>query len=150
MPDIRSAYLAAPLFVAPMLVNTGLQNKLLEAMALGRVCITTPRALSAMGKDPGATVISAGEPEDFAREIARWLDDEEGQIRMGRRPDNGSPRRSIGRQPRQPCCLADESCPKGRFSLIRPRIFEHRRPFPFDASRSFTDPRRTGCALPKT
>ena len=83
VPDIRSAYLAAPLFVAPMLVNTGLQNKLLEAMALRRVCITTPRALSAMGKDPGATVTSAGEPEDFAREIARWLDDEEGRIRMG-------------------------------------------------------------------
>ena len=84
VPDIRSAYLAAPLFVAPMLVNTGLQNKLLEAMALGRVCITTPRALSAMGKDPGATVTSAEEPEDFAREIARWLDDEEGRIQMGK------------------------------------------------------------------
>lgn len=83
VPDIRSAYLAAPLFVAPMLVNTGLQNKLLEAMALGRVCITTPRALSAMGKDPGATVTSAEEPEEFAREIARWLDDEEGRIQMG-------------------------------------------------------------------
>ena len=66
-----------------MLVNTGLQNKLLEAMALGRVCITTPRALSAMGKEPGATVTSAEEPEEFAREIARWLDDEEGRIRMG-------------------------------------------------------------------
>ena len=83
VPDIRSAYLAAPLFIAPMLVNTGLQNKLLEAMALGRVCITTPRALSAMGKDPGSTVVSAEEPEDFAREIVRWLDDEEGRIRMG-------------------------------------------------------------------
>ena len=83
VPDIRSAYLAAPLFVAPMLVNTGLQNKLLEAMALGRVCITTPRALSAMGKDPGATVTSAEEPGDFARKIARWLDDEEGRIQMG-------------------------------------------------------------------
>ena len=39
VPDIRSAYMAAPIFLAPMLVNTGLQNKLLEALALERVCI---------------------------------------------------------------------------------------------------------------
>jgi len=84
VPDIRSAYLAAPLFVAPMLVNTGLQNKLLEAMALRRVCITTPRALSAMGKDPGATVVSAENPADFALQIARWLDDEGRRRQMGR------------------------------------------------------------------
>jgi len=74
VPDIRSSYLAAPLFVAPMLVNTGLQNKLLEAMALERVCITTPRALSALGKDPGNAVITGSTPAEFASQIARWVD----------------------------------------------------------------------------
>jgi len=74
VPDIRSSYLAAPLFVAPMLVNTGLQNKLLEAMALERVCITTPRALSALGKDPGNAVITGSTPVEFASQIARWID----------------------------------------------------------------------------
>lgn len=67
--DIRAAYLAAPLFVAPMLVNTGLQNKLLEAMALERVCITTPRAVAALGIPTGKTVITAESPEEFAAAI---------------------------------------------------------------------------------
>ena len=74
VPDIRSSYLAAPIFVAPMLVNTGLQNKLLEAMALERVCITTPRALSALGKDSENTVITASSPAEFASQIAHWID----------------------------------------------------------------------------
>ena len=84
VPDIRSSYLAAPLFVAPMLVNTGLQNKLLEAMALERVCITTPRALSALGKDPKNTVVIGSNPTEFAAEIVCWLDRPDACRNMGK------------------------------------------------------------------
>lgn len=69
VPDIRAAYLAAPIFVAPMLVNTGLQNKLLEAMALERTCITTDRALFALGKDTHGCVITAEDAASFAKAI---------------------------------------------------------------------------------
>ena len=41
-----------------------------------------PQSGAEMPKSP-LTVASAEEPEDFAREIARWLDDEEGRKRMG-------------------------------------------------------------------
>jgi len=88
VPDIRSAYLSAPLFVAPMLVNTGLQNKLLEAMALARVCITTPRTLSALGKDPGTTIVPAENPDQFARQIERWLDVPEQGRELGNQARN--------------------------------------------------------------
>lgn len=81
--DIRSAYLAAPIFIAPMLVNTGLQNKLLEAMALERACITTPRALAALGCDTGATVSTAETADQFAAEIAGLLEDSGRRERMG-------------------------------------------------------------------
>ncbi len=83
--DIRTSYLAAPLFVAPMLVNTGLQNKLLEAMALERVCITTPRALSALGKDPENIVITSSTPAEFASQIALWIDQPEACRDIGAR-----------------------------------------------------------------
>ena len=39
--DIRSAYASAKVFIAPMRIGTGLQNKLLEAMSMKKACITT-------------------------------------------------------------------------------------------------------------
>lgn len=82
--DIRAAYLAAPIFIAPMLVNTGLQNKLLEAMALERACLTTPRALSALGCDTGGTVATAKDADEFAARISELLAEPEQMVRMGR------------------------------------------------------------------
>ena len=80
--DIRSAYLAAPIFVAPMLVNTGLQNKLLEAMALKRACVTTSRALGALGCDVGDAVATANDAETFAAQIEALTKDPERRRRM--------------------------------------------------------------------
>ena len=84
VPDIRSAYLAAPVFAAPMLVNTGLQNKLLEALALERACVTTPRALSAMDVDVQGAVRSADDADEFAAHIADLLEAPEATAAMGR------------------------------------------------------------------
>ena len=81
--DIRSAYLAAPIFVAPMLVNTGLQNKLLEAMALERACLTTTRALAALGKEAGDAVATANDAATFAAQIADLTLDPGRRQRMG-------------------------------------------------------------------
>ncbi len=39
--DIRTAYLKGKIFLAPMQIGTGMQNKILEAMALGIPCITS-------------------------------------------------------------------------------------------------------------
>lgn len=44
MDDIRKAYAESKVFVAPMRIGTGLQNKLLEAMSMELPCVTTPLA----------------------------------------------------------------------------------------------------------
>jgi sugar transferase (PEP-CTERM/EpsH1 system associated) len=44
MDDIRLAYAGSKVFVAPMQMGTGLQNKLLEAMSMQLPCVTTPLA----------------------------------------------------------------------------------------------------------
>lgn len=82
--DIRSAYMAAPVFIAPMLVNTGLQNKLLEAMALERACITTSRALAALGCEVGDAVAIADDADAFARTLAALTADPDRMAVMGR------------------------------------------------------------------
>lgn len=84
VPDIRSGYLAAPVFVAPMLVNTGLQNKLLEAMALERACVTTERALSALGTDTPECILTAEDASSFAQAIHRLLESKTGLQTRGK------------------------------------------------------------------
>lgn len=46
--DIRIAYAESKVFIAPMRLGTGLQNKLLEAMAMEKACITTNYANNAL------------------------------------------------------------------------------------------------------
>ena len=54
--DIRKAYSESKIFIAPMRMGTGLQNKLLEAMAMEKACITTPIANNAL-KAPEGTIL---------------------------------------------------------------------------------------------
>ena len=75
--DIKSAYWSAELFVAPMFLGTGLQNKLLEAMALGIPCITTTLANNALGAEPEKDILIADNAEEFAQQIMRLQADSE-------------------------------------------------------------------------
>lgn len=77
--DIRISYVQSKIFIAPMYIGTGLQNKLLEAMALGIPCITTTLAHSALGCDK-ETVSVCNTPQDFLCEIKRLLNEEERQL----------------------------------------------------------------------
>ncbi len=57
MDDIRFAYQSAKVFVAPMQIGTGLQNKLLEAMASGIPCVTSDLANKALGAIDGEQIL---------------------------------------------------------------------------------------------
>jgi len=48
MEDIRKAYSRSKVFIAPMRIGSGMQNKLLEAMSMEMPCITTPLAANAL------------------------------------------------------------------------------------------------------
>ena len=74
--DIRDAYRAGQIFVAPLFTGSGQQNKLLEAMALGIPCITTPIVAGGLGVEGGKHLLIAGTVEKFASEIDRLLHDE--------------------------------------------------------------------------
>ncbi|MEL6132560.1 MAG: glycosyltransferase [Bacteroidota bacterium] len=74
--DIRDAYTAGKLFVAPIFTGSGQQNKILEAMAMGRPCITTLLVNNAIQAITGEQIEVADTPRDFARQILRLLQDE--------------------------------------------------------------------------
>lgn len=73
--DIRTSYRNGKLFIAPMMIGTGMQNKLLEAMAMGIPCITTPLANNAIGAVHGETIMVAETPEEFVSCIHQLLSD---------------------------------------------------------------------------
>ncbi len=80
--DIRDSYACARIFVAPMQIGTGLQNKLLEAMAMRIPCVTSGLANNAVGAVPGEAVLIGQDPQDYADHILRLLEHPEERDRL--------------------------------------------------------------------
>lgn len=75
LDDIRDAYAQSKVFIAPMRIGTGLQNKLLEAMSMGLPAITTPLANASLGAAPGKEILVGGNAEELAQHIITLLTD---------------------------------------------------------------------------
>ena len=75
--DMRDCYAAARIFIAPMQIGTGLQNKLLEAMAMQVPCITSPLANQALQAKDQEEILIATTPEEYADHILDLLSDPE-------------------------------------------------------------------------
>jgi sugar transferase (PEP-CTERM/EpsH1 system associated) len=82
VPDMRECYAMAKIFIAPLQIGTGLQNKLLEAMAMQIPCITSPLANQALQAKENEEILIADTPEAYAHHILFLLDNPEkaGQI----------------------------------------------------------------------
>jgi len=81
LPDIRTAYASSQLFVAPMRIGSGLQNKLLEAMSMGLPCVTTSIANKPLGATSGEQILVGDTPAVLADNIVQLLVSE--QLRYG-------------------------------------------------------------------
>ena len=74
--DIRENFAKSKVLVAPMQISIGLQNKLLEAMAMQIPCITSTLANNALGAKPNEQILVADTPEQYARHIIDLLQNE--------------------------------------------------------------------------
>ena len=77
VPDMRECYSAARIFIAPMQIGTGLQNKILEAMAMQIPCITSPLAFQALNARSGEDILVAETPKEYAAHILMLLNNPE-------------------------------------------------------------------------
>ncbi|MDD2982885.1 MAG: glycosyltransferase [Crocinitomicaceae bacterium] len=73
--DIRDSYANAKIFIAPMMLGTGLQNKLLEAMAMGLPCITTTLANNALNAIPNQQILIADTENEFINQVNLLMND---------------------------------------------------------------------------
>lgn len=76
LPDIRESYSSSRIFIAPMRLGTGLQNKLLEAMAMELPCITSVLANQALGAKENEEILVGNTAEEYANHIISLLKDE--------------------------------------------------------------------------
>lgn len=75
LDDIRDAYAQSRIFIAPMRIGTGLQNKLLEAMSMSLPAITTPLANGSLGAGNGKEILVGSNAEELAQHIITLLTD---------------------------------------------------------------------------
>ena len=74
LDDMRDAYAQSRIFIAPMRIGTGLQNKLLEAMAMRLPCITTSLANNSLLASEEKNEILVGDNEqELAEHIITLL-----------------------------------------------------------------------------
>ncbi len=73
--DIRTVYSDSRILLAPMLISIGLQNKILQAMAMKIPCVISEMANNALGAEHGKHLFVAGHPEEYCRYIHILLTD---------------------------------------------------------------------------
>jgi polysaccharide biosynthesis protein PslH len=74
VPDVRPYLQRAAVAICPMVSGAGIQNKMLEAMAVGTPCVATSLACQALAIKPGKEVLVADNAEDFASRVLCLLD----------------------------------------------------------------------------
>ncbi|MGB5834337.1 MAG: TIGR03087 family PEP-CTERM/XrtA system glycosyltransferase [Thiohalocapsa sp.] len=87
VPDVRPYLQHAAAVVAPMRIARGIQNKVLEGMAMARPVVLTSAGLEGIDAADGNTVILADEPEYFAERVTELL--------SGRHPAIGAAARAF-------------------------------------------------------
>jgi len=75
LDDIRDAYAQSCVFIAPMRIGTGLQNKLLEAMSMRLPAITSPLANASLGAKPNEEILIGSNAQEMAKNILTLLND---------------------------------------------------------------------------
>jgi sugar transferase (PEP-CTERM/EpsH1 system associated) len=85
VPDVRPYLARAAVFVAPLRVARGVQNKVLEAMAMGVPVVGTSNAFLGVDATEGDGVRIADDPTEFARAVLALLTDPEHRRRCARR-----------------------------------------------------------------
>jgi len=74
VPDTRPYLAAADVVVAPLGIGRGIQNKLLEAMAMARPVVATPEAFQGVRAEPGRDILLASGVDETVQRIADVLD----------------------------------------------------------------------------
>ncbi|MCE9556477.1 MAG: TIGR03087 family PEP-CTERM/XrtA system glycosyltransferase [Planctomycetes bacterium] len=83
VPDVRPYLAGAEMCIAPLHVARGIQNKVLEAMAMGRAVLASPQALEGIGLQIGVEACQAASAEEWTETILLLHHDPEARRQLG-------------------------------------------------------------------
>ncbi len=84
VPDVRPYLVAAGVAICPLKMARGIQNKVLEAMAMGKAVVASPAALEGLEAEAEKDLLKADAPDEWQRHILKLLTDGELRDRLGR------------------------------------------------------------------
>ncbi|MGE4559148.1 MAG: TIGR03087 family PEP-CTERM/XrtA system glycosyltransferase [Desulfobulbus sp.] len=82
--DVRPYYRDADVCVIPLRLARGVQNKVLEALAMGKAAVATAKANAGIQAEDGTHLRLADSPRDFAAAVAALLRDPSQRQSLGR------------------------------------------------------------------
>lgn len=86
--DIREYYKAADLCVIPLRIARGVQNKVLEGMAMGKAIISTSHAVQGIKIDAQPVLEIEDDPKNFAQKIISFLENKNKIKELGNNATN--------------------------------------------------------------
>jgi sugar transferase (PEP-CTERM/EpsH1 system associated) len=85
VPEVRSYYRQAAVCVAPLRIARGIQNKVLQSMALGVPVVATSAAARGLESRPDEHMLVEDDPARFAQAVIGLLGDRDGRRRLAER-----------------------------------------------------------------
>lgn len=82
--DLAPYFAMADVYVCPLLAASGIQNRVLEAMAAGRAIVCTSTVAERLEVSPGEHLLVADEPQRFAEHVVRLLRNPDLREAMGK------------------------------------------------------------------
>jgi polysaccharide biosynthesis protein PslH len=84
VPDVRPFLSRAAVAVAPLHIARGVQNKVLEAMAMGVAVVASPQALEGLEVTAGREALCADSPAQWVAHLRHLLEGKEARVALGR------------------------------------------------------------------
>ncbi len=82
VPNVNEYVWNSAVSIAPIRVGAGIQNKILESMALGTPVVTTSIGLEGIDAVPEKHILVADKPDEFARQVIRLIQNKEMCIKI--------------------------------------------------------------------
>ena len=83
VPDVRPHLASAAVAVVPLRIARGMQNKVLEALAVARAAVVSPQALEGLHARPGTDLLTASSAGEWVEAVVGLLDDPGRRQRLG-------------------------------------------------------------------
>jgi len=83
VPDVRPYLAEASVVVVPLRLALGIQNKMLEAMAMGKAVVASPQLLAGLQDYGAIPVLRASTPSQWVQSVIRLMEDPTERRRIG-------------------------------------------------------------------